>query len=132
MLQPEKFLKPLRFPRKSCCFPASRNYLQLLSPVAVYACAACALPTSFFFFFLESNRISGNLRLLFKVTIVLHFDMGEGNNIHRGFFKNLIFVMHSTDMHGFYLNAGSVSSRIFPSNPLCLSLVRHLKNPLWV
>lgn len=30
------------------------------------------------------------------------------------FFNNLIFIMHPAGMHGFYWNAGSLSSRMFP------------------
>lgn len=73
-------------------------------------CVCCQL------LFLESNWISGNLCLLSKVTIVLHLVWygGRRPNVHRGFFNTLIFVMHSPDMHGFCLNAGSVSSRMFP------------------
>lgn len=42
------------------------------------------------------------------------FDIGagRGENVHRVFFNNFIFVMRSTDMHGLYWDASSVPMRM--------------------
>lgn len=105
----------LGFPGKSCCPRIGLTSPQLPSPAALRAWAHPLLAP-----FGERSDLwkpTFTFRNDARVTPCLIWGRGREknqNNVPRGFFNNLVFVMRSTDLHGFSLNAGGVSGGVFP------------------